>query len=132
MARLQLLLTDERKKINGPSCGIIDKALRALFSKFDSWATLSRGPYDFVTAEGSQENGLTLECEMGSDDAHYRAKKRLDIDAVIRVFQSYARQEEASWFSDFNWERVNLKDIDRKRAPENEVLGAYWFWGRIP
>jgi len=119
MARLQLLLTDDRSIVHDPSIGDIDTALRTLFSKTESWATISRGPYDYVTTKGSEEKGFFLECEMGSLDIHYRAKNKVDIDAVIRVFQGYARQEEESWFSDFEWETVRLNDIDYKRMPKS-------------
>ena len=121
MARLQLLLGDDRSIIHSPSSGVIDTALRTLFSRTESWATLSRGPYDFVTTEGSQEKGLSLEYEMGSADMHNRVKGRLDIDTVIRVFQAYARQED-SWFTDFDWEVVRLNDIDYKRTPQHIVI----------
>jgi len=121
MSPLQLLLTDERKIIHGPSCDVINTALLALFSQRDSWATLSRGSHDFVTAQGSEQEGLSLEYEMGSLDMHYRVKgELLDLNRVLRVFLLYARQD-ITWFEDFNWEVVSLKDIDHKRAPDHFV-----------
>lgn len=122
MAQLELLLTDERKIIHGPSCSDINTALRALFSKNDSWATLSDGPFNFVSAKGSQKKGLTLKYEMGSADMHYRVKeKNLDINTIIHVFQAFAKYDD-SWFNKFKWERVRLNDIDNKRLPEYIVV----------
>lgn len=122
MARLQLLLTEKREMIDGPSCKVIDHALRKIFSKKESWATLSLGPYYYVTASGNLENGFDLECEMSSPDLHYKVKgERLNIDTLVRVFQSFARQED-TWFDQFKWDGVRLNDINYKRTPKHIIF----------
>ena len=122
MARLQLLLTEKRELIDGPSSKVIDYALRKIFAGKETWATLSLSPYYYVTTSGSIEKGFDLECEMSSPDLHYKVKgERLDIDALVRVFQSFAGQDD-SWFDDFKWDGVRLTDINYKRTPKHIIF----------
>lgn len=97
----------------------------ALFSQRDSWATLSRGSHNFVTAQGSEQKGLTLEYEMGSLDMHYRIKgELLELGTVLSVFRFYALQDN-TWFEEFNWEVVSLNEIDHMRSPDDTVISKH-------
>ena len=118
MIGLQLLLGPDRKKVASPDSAAIEAYLRSTLEQEKSWVTLSGGISNYVTASRMPEGGFVVETEIGGRDFHNRiVGEPLALDAVILIFQLFA-QENTDWMDDFEWERVDLSEIDYRKAPD--------------
>ena len=104
---MQLTL-ESGKIIANPSHEEIARCLPA-----EEFAILSDGPDSYTYLQVGERKeppwDLILEYQVDSTDNHFRAiNTPLTMEAVIIAFQKYARGD-ASWKTNFRWERMELK-----------------------
>jgi hypothetical protein len=104
---MQLIL-ESGKTVENPSDEEIARFLPA-----EEFAILSDGPdsYTFLQVGERKESpwDLVLEYQVDSLENHFRAVSTpITMEVVIMAFQKYAKGD-ASWQTDFQWERMELK-----------------------
>ncbi len=115
---LELLLGPDRRKIVSPDEQKIEVSLSALPPDENCWATLSWGINNFVTATACVAGGFRVEVELGSIDLHNRISgDPLPLREIVPIFICFARKN-MRWMDAFEWERVPLRDIDFRKAPD--------------
>jgi hypothetical protein len=95
-------------KVEQPSDAQLEETLRDLPGGESSFAILIRSEGSYIQVLGGRESGYILEYQDGSLDNHHVCQDAdLDIDAVVRAFQSYAHGDD-DWRTSLRWQRQEL------------------------
>lgn len=121
---LELLIGPHRMRAAAPEAALIADSLHALGRGEIPWVTLSWGISEYVNAFPHPNGGFEVQWEYGTRDNHVRPKGGgVRLEVVLRVFEKFALKA-PDWNTECEWERVPLREIDFRMAPDT-VQGIF-------
>ena len=104
MALAMELIVNGDKQAGLVSDRQIERSIRSLTGKGDSFAILARADQDYIQTSGDSRNGFVLEYREGSEEKHFSCSStELSVEQVISAFQSYLAADD-KWKSELEWQ----------------------------
>lgn len=95
-----------QRKIRNPTENDIRREVYALdTNKADAFLILGTTDMTYMQTGGDQKNGFVLEYQENDTEHHYRAKRKLTADEIVKALVSYSAGSGA-WKSMAEWEPV--------------------------
>jgi len=94
------------RKIQNPTESDIQRAVYALDTvKNDAFLILGPTDMTYIQTTGDQRNGFLVEYQENDVRHHYRAKRKLNADEIVKTLGSYSAGSDV-WKRTAEWERI--------------------------